>query len=523
MKAGEDIPHPYSVARMRSSLYLFAAGKLISGLVGITWLLTLVRVLDISEYGTYVALVALLEIVLLVSNAGVYSFAQRYVTEARLSHNLPRLPRMVWQSLAYRFATLLLFGVALAAFAETMAVWIRQPALVAAIPVYAFVIICEGSARYLELVFESLLEQGRAQFCTVLRNGLRLAAVGSLWALSADLDLNGVIQIEVATTGIGLLIAVAAMGQALVAYRKANIVLGSPAAFPLRRLASFALPMYFAQCLSQLYSPDAIKLIVSRMLGVVEAANFGFAHTLSLILQRYLPASLLIGLIRPMLVARQADTANDADLISVANLILKINLLLLLPIAAFFAVSGVGFAALISGNKYPGAGSLLFLLTFWLGFFSLHLVLSMLATAIEDRRAVLVGTLASLPGVIVGIQLAPALGSMAMVLGLCVSELLWCGFALTLLRVAGFRFKIDWEAWARLGIAGLVAAVIAELLTQLVGNTGLSRLLLSSSMIVIVYFLACMALKPFSTLERAMIARLLPARLKPLVGRFDFH
>lgn len=514
MTAREDTLHPYSVARMRSSMYLFAAGKLVSGLVGVTWLLTLVRVLDIGEYGSYVTLVALLEIVLLVSNAGVYSFAQRYVTEARLSHNLPYLPGMVWRSLIYRMATLLLFGAGLAVLAEPVAAWVRQPALIAVVPVYALVIVCEGSARYLELVFESLLEQGRAQFCAVLRNGLRLVAVGALWALSTDIDLAGVIRVEMATTSIGLLIAILTGVQALGTYRKAHDTSRPPAAFPLRRLASFALPMYLAQCLSQLYSPDAIKLIVSRMLGVVEAANFGFAHTLSLILQRYLPASLLIGLIRPMLVARRTDATNDADLISVANLILKINLLLLLPIAAFFAVSGRGFSALVSGGKYPDAGPLLFLLTFWLVLFGLHMVLSMLATAIEDRRAVLAGTIASLPGVVIGIQLAPMLGSMAMALGLCVSELLWCGFAFTLLRGAGFRIQIDWRAWVRLGVAGLAAAAAAELLTHLADGTGLSRLLLSISVIVVVYFLGCITLKPFSTPERAMIVRLLPARVK---------
>lgn len=40
-----------------------------------------------------------------------------------------------------------------------------------------------------------------------------------------------------------------------------------------------------------------IKLLISRLLGVLDAATFGFAHAISFVLQRYLPAQLLIGLI----------------------------------------------------------------------------------------------------------------------------------------------------------------------------------------------------------------------------------
>lgn len=40
---------PFSVMRMRASLYLFAGGKVISGLIGIAWLLTLIRALGLTH------------------------------------------------------------------------------------------------------------------------------------------------------------------------------------------------------------------------------------------------------------------------------------------------------------------------------------------------------------------------------------------------------------------------------------------------------------------------------------------
>lgn len=512
-KTPGPVHEPFSLARMRGSLVLFAAGKIASGLIGIAWLLTLVRVLDVPSYGGYIVLLALLEIVLLVSNAGVYPFAQRYLTEARLPHNLLLLPRLVWRSLAYRIATLLASAGALAALAQPLASLIGQPRLAPVLGIYALVIVFEGSARYLELAFESMLEQGRAQVCAVLRNGGRLATVLALSLAARTLDLEAVVRIESITAGLGLLLAVGVMAQALQLQAKLAVPSSRPADnFALARLAPFALPLFVAQCLTQLYSPDAIKLVISRLLGVVEAATFGFAHALSYVVQRYLPASLLVGLIRPMLVARRAHTGSDEDLIVVGNLVLKINLFLVLPLAGLFAVAGREFAWVVSGGKFPDAGPLLLLLTLLLVLTGTHVVLSMLATALEDRRAVLLGTLVSVPGILVGTQLAPSLGAVAMVLGLWLSELMWCGFTLWLLRQRGFAFHIDIVAWAKLCASAMAAAALAAGLMHQLALTGAARLLGSVVLIAMAYPVFCLLLKPLSRSELTLMARLLPAR-----------
>jgi O-antigen/teichoic acid export membrane protein len=504
---------PFSLARMRGSLYIFGLGKVLSGLIGVAWLLTLVRALDITHYGGYVVLLALLEIVLLVSNAGVYPFAQRYITEARLPRNLQLLPRLLWSSLAYRMFTLLLAAGALMWFAEPLANTIGQPSLARVLGLYAFVIVFEGAARYLELTFEALLEQGRAQLCALSRNTARLLAVTVFWSTHESLGLADVIHIEAVTSGLGLLLAVGVMAKTLGAYgRSAQPQTRTPDSFSLARLMPFALPLFLAQCLTQLYSPDAIKLLVSRILGVVEAATFGFAHAICFVLQRYLPANLLIGLIRPMLVARRANSSSNQSMIVVGNLILKINLFLLLPLAALFAVAGREFSDLVSGGKYPQAAPLLFMLTLLMVLNGLHVVLSMLATALEDRRAVLVGTLVSVPGIGVGLFLVPMFGATAMVLGLWLSEILWCAFTVWMLRQRGFHFYIDMAAWTKLLAAACMAAAVAAGLAHWLTLTGNSKLLMVAFAIGTVYLVACLMLAPVSTDERKMLLRLMPKR-----------
>ncbi len=498
---------------MRRGMYAFAAGKMLAGLIGIAWLLLLVRVLDVADYGGYVVLLALLEIVLLVSNAGVDPLAQRYITEARLPHNLLWLPRLLWLSVAYRSLTLILAAGGVAWLALPLAGLVVQPILAKILPVYALVIVFEGAARYLELAFESLLEQGRAQLCAVLRSGARLAVVWLLWAAGEMRALTEVVRVEAVTSGVGLLITVAVMGQCLRGYRPPAHPDARPAdSFSLQRLVPFVLPLFAAQCLTQLYSPNMIKLVVSRLFGVAEAAAFGFAHALSSVLQRYLPASLLVGMIRPMLVARRARIGSDHELAVVGNLILKTNVFLILPIAALFAVAGREFAGLASGGKYADSGPLLFLLTLLLVLTGAHVVLSMLATALEDRRAVLVGTLASVPGIVVGTLLAPLLGSVAMALGLWLSELLWCGFTLWLLRSRGFPFRVDVPAWVKLVVAAFGAAALAAGLLHILALGAAARLAASGVVIAVIYLAACLALKPYSLEERCMLARLLPAR-----------
>ncbi|HEX2011723.1 MAG TPA: hypothetical protein VJN44_12375, partial [Roseateles sp.] len=271
---------------------------------------------------------------------------------------------------------------------------------------------------------------------------------------------------------------------------------------------------YLAQCMTQLYSPDTIKLIVSRLLGAIEAATFGYAHAISYVLQRYLPANLLLGLIRPMLVARQQGAGSLAQLNAVGNLVLKINMLLLLPLSAWFGVAGQEFAVWLSGGRYPAAGLALFLLTLVLILSGTHLVLSMLATAVENARAILWGTVVSVPGVLLGIALASRLGSTAMVLGLAASEILWCGFALWLLGRGGFGFRIDGRAWLKLLGVALLAALCAALAAALAGLTGSGRLAVTGAMVLLVYAAGVLLVRPFSTEEQRQMQRMLPARLR---------
>lgn len=502
----------FSSTKVKSSLYIFAAGKVIAGLIGVFWLLTLVRVLPVADYGGYVALVAVLELSLLVGNAGVYPFAQRYLTEARFPPNLKFLPTLILWSSCYRLATLILPAGLLILFSSFFSSQIGLPFLAPALVIYAVVIIFEGTARYIELAFESLLEQGRAQISTVSRAAARLFLILVLWNAGQKIDLILLTKIELCTSFLGLLLSSLLMWRAVRLMSKDVPSNFDRNPFSIRRIVRFALPLYVAQCLSQLYSPDFIKLMVSRVLGVLEAANFGFAHAITFVMQRYLPANLLIGLIRPFLVAKQANSQGHERLFFMSNLILKVNIFCLIPLAALFCVAGREFAFAASGGKYPDAGPLLFMLTLLLIFSGTHLIIGMLATVIEDKHAVLWGTFLSIPGVLLGIALIPMLGSMAMVIGLWASEIIWCYFALSILKRAGVHFRVDVPANLRVILSAGAAALTAYIVCEISNVQGNLKLVSSAALIAIVYLMMCFFLSPFNSEERHLLRRLVPGQ-----------
>ncbi len=498
---------PFSAGALRRNFGYFAVGKIGSGIIGIGVVVLMVRLLSEPDYGSYVSLVALLEIVLLVSNAGSYPIAQRYFTDAMLDDNRVWLGKLVVRAFALRAGSLVLVALALGVASASIADGLRLPGVAAALPLYALVIVFEGSARFIDLVFEGMLEQRRAQVCAIVRSGTRLAILFAMLRLGGDLSLLDAVKVDLAGAAVGLTVSLAMLRRTVSSISPHRPAPDAADPFSWRRMTGFALPLYLAQIVTQAYGPDTVKLVIGRMMGAMEVAAFGFAHALSLILQRYLPAQLLLGLVRPALVARQARGAPNEQLARAGNLILKINHFLLVPVAAFVGVGGTELVLLVSKGKHALAGGILFWLVALLLLQALHVVLSMLATALEDRRAVLFATLAATPGVVAGILLANVAGIGGMLAGLWASELLWCATARRMLSARGFQFPIDWRGWCKLLAAGAIAALGA---LPPGWPAGLAGVCLQAGVVGTVFLVACRLLRPFTAEERAQINRMLP-------------
>lgn len=507
--AGDRVTH----GAIKRSITHFAVGKVVSSLIGLGLLLLLVRALPRSDYGAYIALLAIFEIAQLATNLGAFAAAFRYVPELRATGSPRQLSRFVMALALYRTATLLLAALLLFVLAQPLAELVGLTSHASAIRLFSAVLLFEGVARFLDVLFDSLFLQGYAQVSLVIRNGIRLCAlVVMLNAGVGGISLEQWIPVEAAASAVGCVIGFFL----LVRYcRSRPGSSDSPASPPLtwNRIVRFAVPSYVAQILGLVSGPDVVKLIVSRLAGLIETAAFGFAAALSATIQRYMPAFLLVGMIRPLFVMAREQGKPSAELVRLAGTVLKLNLLTLGPVIACLVVAGPEIVDLLTAGKLPDSLPYIHFFMLFLVFQVVHAVIGLVGIVYEEGTSSLVGTLFGLLGLGVGLVGYPLFGVASLCAGLVMSEIAWCVTMVVSLKKRGVHFRLP-TGLVKLLLSLVLAATPALLLLNL-PDASLSRAwVLTAGTVAAASFLVLAAvLKPFEPDERDVINRLLPARV----------
>lgn len=510
----------YTGAQVRRGLIHFLSGKSITAIVGLLLLLVLVRVLNRADYGTYIALTAMLEIIQLSSNFGSLPAAFRYIPELRIGQHVHELSKLTNQLLTFRVATLVLATACLYCFAGELALWLKMPSIELSIKLYSLVIVTEGLARFIDVVFDSLLLQGYAQISILIRNGLRLsiATLFLLWpsTQASPLTIDHWIFIEAGTSGLGAAVALFLLQRHLGQLKNdqpQKCKTGNE--IPFKRMRAFALPTFWAQILSLLQGPDAAKLLITKVASAAQTGAFGFAAALNAMLQRNLPVFLLIGMVRPIFVAAKSGGKSPQELVAMGGLLFKINVFFLCPFIAILLVSGDQVANILSGGKFPESGKYLTLLALLLVCQTLHSVLGLLALVAEESRATLHGTIAGLIGLGLGLALTPLMGPIAICGGLILSELFWCIVMNRALSRHNLAFVIKTASLFKMAIAACIGAFVMLWLQRILPAHWPS--LLSLTLISLACGLSFLAfawlLRPFEAHERALINKALPRPL----------
>lgn len=499
----------YNAHNIRRSLIHFVFGKTGSVILSILLLLVVVRVLPVQDYGIYIVMLAMLELVQLGSNLGVLPAAQRYIPEARAKNQGLALFRLVASLTAIRIATLSIVCLILYFCMPMLAQMLDAGNYVFILRFYLLVIIAEGTARYIDIVFDSLLLQGYAQVSLIIRNGLRLLGVFLLPALvGSEFSLELWVKVEFWASMIAVVFSLIQLT------RYCNSVVrkfpGDAERWTLSRIMRYVGPNYLAQIVGLLYGPDVIKIIIQKTLGAIEAGAFGFSALLIGVLQRYLPIFLLLGMLRPLFVAVPRDDAEKhrVRVNELANVVLKLSLLTLLPLVSFMLVYRHEIIYVLAGGKFPQAAEFLYFFSVWLVLQAAHFVIGLVALAFEDAISVFFGTAFASIGLAIGVLLLKVWGVSGIGWGLVLSEVVWCGTVVRLLLRKGALIQFDW-----IGNGKMLLVAIFSVLT-------VSQLPWDSSDIIILVLLAgavcaqflgiLFFLKPFSLAERDLINRLLP-------------
>ena len=268
------------------------------------------------------------------------------------------------------------------------------------------------------------------------------------------------------------------------------------------------LRFYVIQVLGQVYGANALKLLVTRTLGLEATAVFGFALALVDMLRNYLPAHLLAGWIRPLLVARYVATRSVDQLSRLAGLVLKVNLLGVLAFAMFFGVAGNAAGGWLSGGRFATMGPLLTALMLLVGLQTAHLLLTMVTLTVERANANLLATVLACVGLPLAAALGTAWGLVGVALGLALAELVWVGTVWIGLRRSAVHLALDWPGMLRLALPALPALGAAVFIQQ-----GLQAApMLAAGVGVLLFLLGQWPVRPLLDDERDVIAKFVPRR-----------
>lgn len=346
---------PYTGAALKRSAMHFFIGKVASALLTFSILFWLVRLLTTEEYGTYVTLEAGSFFMLTVTSFGLPWLAARYLPEFRLHGNGKQLRYFIWRIIAM----ISLFNIMGASLLFLAMPWLLEPlGLMHQMDVarlYLLVLVFEGlRGNILECTLEPLLLQGRAQLSQILRNLAFLSGLVII-AVQGAVHLHDAVLAELAGTILGTVSALLSLIRHVHTQRDLQGKDGwqSPNWSEMWRASRH---MYFSNLVTLTYGSSVLVFLTQRFLGVETTALFGFLYNLFGQIRRYLPSSLLLGLIRPKLIASYMGEDGAAQLTRNANLVVKVSLFILMPLLVFVWLAGSDLLNLLSGGKFTHAG-----------------------------------------------------------------------------------------------------------------------------------------------------------------------
>lgn len=507
--------NPYTGFALKRALLQFLTGKALSALLTFGTLLWLVRLMPVAEYGAYVTVMAASELGLAVSTLGLPWLANRLLPDVRLNGQASDIRAVVGQLLLWSgaagLAVALLFALLVPSYTEWSGLITQRHAVWSAVAL----LFLEGMGRFVrDSVLGALMLQAEGRASLVLRQltlllGLAVATQG----MPATASLA--IGIEAVSAALSLLLALLLLNRCLKKMAVPNSDRPAWQAPTVAQQWRWALHMYAAQILSLAFTPQLLLNLLQAQAGTSAAAVFGFVRQLYEQISRYLPATLLFGVVRPRLVAAYVGQSGLAGLAAGANLAGKLSLFVLAPVLAWGVVAGDSIVSALSGGKFTDAGMV------FLGFL-LALVPFSQRQLLETVAATVGCTARCIHAALAGLIVPPFAwwwmqrggGGWAAIWGLMLGQALFCAVLLRGLR-SEVGYSADFAGAIRLlacaGLAALATWWPAQLLFAHL--TGVLAVLICGGVVGLAFLVLASVLRPFTDSERDRINSFIGRRL----------
>lgn len=500
----------YRVERVRRALVHFVGGRVVQAAARALLVLALVRILPVADYGAYMLIIGTAELLLQFGSFGILAIAQRFLPQFIRALPLRTLYRFIVFLVLSQLVILGLLSGVLWWFWEVIAPFFNlSEQQVAATGVATLLFLVVPAFRFSAELLEAMLEQGRAQFVRALMVLSRAAVLGLLIMATPRVELTTVLYIDMVVFSLAMLLAWYLIRQSVLELH-ATTATGT---IPVRDLVRFGLRMAVVSVLGAFGTTGAVRLVLANSMGIVEAGLFSFLQSLQSLVSRYLPATLLRGLIRPVLISRTVGTESTRVLEAGTGLLLKSNLLIVVGGMVVISICGDELVALLSGGKFTGAGATLLLIYLSMAAESQRSVQEMVMQITGHTNA-LAYTAAFAPLSLGVVWLLADHGLNVAVLIIAAGGLLANGMASTVLRWSTDWFRVDWRGMGVILLPALVAAALGIALSLM------KYPLLAGGLGLAIYVLFVRIARPFRLSEISLVERVVGARLVRLVRGF---
>ena len=511
----------YSVARIREGIGHFVIGRGVAAVMALVVNIILVRMLEEREYAAYVTLAALQLFLLTLSSHGIDRVAARYIPAA--------VVKDAWSGLCVFLLKLVGIKTALVTIAlvisTLMVTWLtvifNLTNFAHLLPVFWAYTLGFTLFETLVSVAQALMLQHYVKVQLVLQWGLRLAALFLLSAFDIAMTLNVVLWIFAATsllTTLGLAMSVFWYMRARIRDVKAHL----PVVWPedMKPITQMGIHNYL-QGLAWLPSSGAsLRLLTAAFLSTAVTGAFGFFQTLTGTLQRYMPITLILGLIEPIVAGRYEQDRDVVHMNSTLSAALKVNLLILAPLIAWLFVAGQDVVMLLTGGKFADVSGYLPVMVAVLIPGGHWQVFSVAANSVEKSqilpRATLVANVALVPVVLV-LVMQPLYGMAAMAFGAIVIEVVRNMLGIAMIRRDGIEYHFDRNGMVKISLAAILAGFVGYVVHSGLEFAG-AFLAATASLVTLVgvFLLAMIWKKAFTTSERHLLAKLAGNRAIPI-------
>lgn len=438
----------YGNERVKRGLTHFIIGKGVSAIAGIAAMLIVVRELTVSEFAGYSVLVALVEVFTAISGLGLAHVILRYVPELYAAHRTRELQELILSCIKIRTFILLIALVIGWFYSKLISGWIGLSSLVFAFEAFLVVVAFRTTAHFFSQVLESTLHQSYAQIAFSLSTILRVLGLLALMYFEC-FSLVNVVWLEAFTDFVSCCVLI--VGIYLVARHKDNPDLSHNKENQLDRssLIKFAWSAYLQHLATLPFGGNTNRLIGGAMFGDHLMAKFGFAQSLYEYIKRYLPTQLLIGLIRPIVVARYTTSRNFSAAADLCEQSFQVNLVLLAGIMSVLLVSGCEILVFISGGKYGATGVsvvILCSLIVFLLFETQRLILELISQMVEHYEILIPNNIFLSLSIFGGIAAFPLIGAAAFPIANTLVLILCNISIMRRLASMGYTYYPNWKA-----------------------------------------------------------------------------